>query len=401
MKRISLLFAIVFFFTHLAYAQVPQGIPYQAAARNASGQALVNTAVKVRFSILDSVATGTVVYKETHSTTTNTLGLFNVNVGMGTPVTGTFSAINWGTNAKFMQMELDITGTGSSYVDMGTQQMLSVPYALYAGSTISSNTTNSYVFNSQSRLGYSTSGTWTCPAGVTQITVELWGAGGGGGGSSMFGYTCYTGYFGNSYCMGYGYVTSVPPNNAFSTSVFYSVIGGNGGRGSYRKQMVNVTPGVTYNIIVGGGGSGGNGGHVQVNGWGNSAVVAETQATNGVNGGATSFDTVVATGGIAGTAGYAPMMGSFNMNSYASAARVTGVNGANGVTYNATGSILLPNNTKPRTYVPIGYYLESNQAGSYAFGGIGGPMSSANQPNQVFDGNSGQNGEDGFCVISY
>jgi hypothetical protein len=101
----------------------------------------VNTAVKVRFSILDSVATGTLVYKETHSTTTNTVGLFNVNVGMGTPVTGTFSAINWGKNAKFMQMELDITGTGSSYVDMGTQQMLSVPYALYAGSAASAKVT--------------------------------------------------------------------------------------------------------------------------------------------------------------------------------------------------------------------------------------------------------------------
>jgi hypothetical protein len=139
MKKLYFLFLVLF--THLAYAQVPQGIPYQAAARNASGQALVNTAVKVRFSILDSVATGTVVYKETHNTTTNSVGLFNVNVGMGTAVTGTFSAINWGKNAKFMQMELDITGTGSSYVDMGTQQMLSVPYALYAGNAASAKVT--------------------------------------------------------------------------------------------------------------------------------------------------------------------------------------------------------------------------------------------------------------------
>ena len=129
------IFIIVFLFlTHFAYAQVPQGIPYQAAARNAAGQALVNTAVKVRFSIIDSVATGTTVYQEIHSTTTNSVGLFYVNVGMGTVVTGTFAGINWGKNAKFIKMELDITGTGSSYVDMGTQQMLSVPYALYAGS---------------------------------------------------------------------------------------------------------------------------------------------------------------------------------------------------------------------------------------------------------------------------
>ena len=53
------------------YAQAPLGIPYQAAARKANGQALTNTAIKVRFSILDSVATGTVAFKETHTTTTN------------------------------------------------------------------------------------------------------------------------------------------------------------------------------------------------------------------------------------------------------------------------------------------------------------------------------------------
>ena len=138
MKKLTILFFLLL--THFAYAQVPQGIPYQAAARNTAGQALVNTAVKVRFSILDSLATGTTVYQETHSTTTNSVGLFNVNVGMGTVVTGTFAGINWGKNAKFMKMELDITGTGSSYVDMGTQQMLSVPYAMYAESAATANT---------------------------------------------------------------------------------------------------------------------------------------------------------------------------------------------------------------------------------------------------------------------
>ena len=167
MKKLTLIFILLL--THFAYAQVPQGIPYQAAARAANGQALVNTAVKVRFSILDSVATGTTVYQETHSTTTNNVGLFNVNVGMGTPVTGTFSAINWGNNTKFMKMELDITGTGSSYVDMGTQQMLSVPYALYAGS--------SKVSNSLISPLPSNSFDWKMPDGVlstlTPITITL------------------------------------------------------------------------------------------------------------------------------------------------------------------------------------------------------------------------------------
>jgi hypothetical protein len=59
--------------------------------------------------------------------------MFSVNVGQGSPVTGTFSGINWGTNAKFMQVEMDPAG-GSSYIDMGTQQMMSVPYALNSAS---------------------------------------------------------------------------------------------------------------------------------------------------------------------------------------------------------------------------------------------------------------------------
>jgi hypothetical protein len=113
-------------------AQAPQGIPYQAIARNVSGVAIANTAVKVRFSIRDSIATGAIKYQETHNPTTSALGLFSVNVGMGTVVSGTFSGINWGKNAKFLQVELDPAG-GSSYTDLGTTQMMSVPYALYSG----------------------------------------------------------------------------------------------------------------------------------------------------------------------------------------------------------------------------------------------------------------------------
>ena len=127
---------ILFFILNLlisvfALAQAPQGIPYQAIARNASGVAIANTAVKVRFSIRDSIATGAIKYQETHNPTTSALGLFSVNVGMGTVVSGTFSGINWGKNAKFLQVELNTTG-GTTYTDLGTTQMMSVPYALHA-----------------------------------------------------------------------------------------------------------------------------------------------------------------------------------------------------------------------------------------------------------------------------
>ena len=121
----------------LLQAQAPQGIPYQAIARNASGVAIANTAVKVRFSIRDSIATGAIKYQETHNPTTSALGLFSVNVGMGTLVSGSFSGINWGKNAKFLQVEMDPAG-GTTYTNLGTTQMMSVPFAMNAANGLPS-----------------------------------------------------------------------------------------------------------------------------------------------------------------------------------------------------------------------------------------------------------------------
>ena len=115
-----------------ALAQAPQAIPYQGVARNASGNILSNQGIGLRFKIHDLTAAGTVVYSETHSTVTNSLGLFNLSVGSGTPIVGTLAGVNWGSGAKFLQVEMDPAG-GSSYLDMGTTQLNSVPYALFAG----------------------------------------------------------------------------------------------------------------------------------------------------------------------------------------------------------------------------------------------------------------------------
>ena len=114
-----------------AFAQTPNAIPYQAVARNSSGNLLVNQNVRVRFSIHNETASGNIVYQENQSVTTNNLGLFTLNIGQGTATTGTFATINWGTGFKYTQVEIDVNG-GTNYVDMGTQQMMSVPYALYA-----------------------------------------------------------------------------------------------------------------------------------------------------------------------------------------------------------------------------------------------------------------------------
>ncbi|MEM7658675.1 MAG: tail fiber domain-containing protein [Bacteroidota bacterium] len=104
-------------------AQAPQGIHFQAVARNASGIPLSNTSVTVRFEILDGG--GTVVYDETHGTITDNFGLFKLVVGQGTPLAGTFSNINWGGSQH--QIRTSVNGT-----QLGTTAFESVPYALYA-----------------------------------------------------------------------------------------------------------------------------------------------------------------------------------------------------------------------------------------------------------------------------
>jgi hypothetical protein len=131
MKKVITFFFLLILLSNLTSAQTPLAIPYQAVARTASGNLISNQLISVRFTILDGNASGTVVYKEKHTPTTNALGLFSVDIGTGTVISGTMASINWGINSKFLQVELDTTGS-NSFVDMGTTQLMSVPYALHA-----------------------------------------------------------------------------------------------------------------------------------------------------------------------------------------------------------------------------------------------------------------------------
>jgi hypothetical protein len=148
MKKLILLSTI--FISLLTFAQVPQGISYQAIALNSTGNPVVSSNVAVRLSILDNSATGTVLYTETHTKTTNAQGLFNLVIGQGTLVSGAFNTINWGTNSKFLKVELDAAG-GTNYVLVGTTQLLSVPYAMYAGAI--SNTSNNNITSMKNNNG--------------------------------------------------------------------------------------------------------------------------------------------------------------------------------------------------------------------------------------------------------
>jgi hypothetical protein len=127
-KFISICFVL---FILKGIAQAPESFKYQAVARDLSGQTIINSTISLRLSILDGTSSGAVVFQETQSVTTNDFGLFAISVGSGTLTAGSFSGIDWANGDKFLKVETDFTG-GNSYSEMGTTQLLSVPYALYA-----------------------------------------------------------------------------------------------------------------------------------------------------------------------------------------------------------------------------------------------------------------------------
>jgi Head domain of trimeric autotransporter adhesin len=143
MKKIYLLFAL--FLNAIVLAQAPQKMSYQAVIRDASNNLITSTNVGIRVSILQGSSTGTEVYQETHSATTNINGLVSLEVGTGTVVSGTFSGITWSTGNFYIKTETDPTG-GTNYTITGTSQLLSVPYALYADSS-GSGSSNSWTMN--------------------------------------------------------------------------------------------------------------------------------------------------------------------------------------------------------------------------------------------------------------
>ena len=126
---------ILLFLPSLLLAQAPEGVNYQALIRDASGVVVANQNVGIQLSLLQgsasASASGSAVYKENFSPTTNDFGLVNLQIGAGTPTLGTFSSIDWSNGTYFIETAVDVSG-GTSYVVISTTQFMSVPYALYA-----------------------------------------------------------------------------------------------------------------------------------------------------------------------------------------------------------------------------------------------------------------------------
>ena len=132
MNKKQLWLLVILLFAGVAlYAQVPKAINYQAVAYGEDGNALANKQIAVKLAILQGGAEGVAVYEETHEVRTADNGVFNLQIGTGTIVSGAFSSIDWSQSPYYVQFSLDTQG-GSSYRKVATSQMLSVPYALYA-----------------------------------------------------------------------------------------------------------------------------------------------------------------------------------------------------------------------------------------------------------------------------
>ena len=131
MRRIYNFIAALLLLSTGSFAQtIPEKMSYQAVVRDADGQLVSGTEMGMRISILQNTTTGTPVYVEIHTPTSNENGLVSIEIGMGA-TSDDFSSIDWSTGPYYIKTETDLAG-GSNYVISGTSQLMSVPYALHA-----------------------------------------------------------------------------------------------------------------------------------------------------------------------------------------------------------------------------------------------------------------------------
>jgi hypothetical protein len=170
MKKItiSLLFLLAVSAANIAFAQAPNQFKYQAVLRDASGNIIPNTAETVVIDILQGGASGTMVYEETQSVTTTTQGIINLNIGAGPANSGIFANINWGSGTYWVKVTI-----GGTVISNG--QLLSVPYALNAGSATSSQWSNGSggaIYYSGGNVGIGTNTGGSTPDNSAMLDVK-------------------------------------------------------------------------------------------------------------------------------------------------------------------------------------------------------------------------------------
>jgi hypothetical protein len=134
MKKIVLISTFFFAFLTLLKAQIPpNAFNYSAVARNAAGQPIATTTIGIQITILKTSPTGASQYSENHFVNTDQFGLFNLIIGAGAVQSGSMATIDWSNDNYYLKVGMDANG-GTNFLTMGTTQLLSVPYAMYAKS---------------------------------------------------------------------------------------------------------------------------------------------------------------------------------------------------------------------------------------------------------------------------
>lgn len=143
MKKLTLVF-LSFLFVSTIVAQPPQKVSYQAVVRDQDNNLIVNQQIGVKLSILETSPNGLPVYAELHQITTNSNELMTLVVGSGTPTPGSiFSDIDWAYQDFYLQTEIDLQG-GNQYTIVGTQQLITVPYAFHSGTSTYADSSDFY-----------------------------------------------------------------------------------------------------------------------------------------------------------------------------------------------------------------------------------------------------------------
>ena len=299
----ALVCSLLIFKIEISFAQgppppsilVPQGFNYQAIARDSSGNPLANIAsLPVRIKVLDGADS---VYVETHVVATNQYGLFALSIGMGTPVFSTFSTIIWVGGSYSLKVEVDF---GSGYLNMGTQPLLTVPFAMVAGSALTGGNTLDQAYD---QGGRGAGRLIQADSGAVEITTSVSNA--IGLKVSHFSRGVAIQALNNSITTGFSTIQS---STASDSTVVAAIVGNSEGRAWGLAGQVLPT-GTAQSAIYGsnlrpGGGHG-------VRGVGLNGVVGETQIQAGYGVYGENFDSALPTGlgvGVAGN-GYYGVLG--------------------------------------------------------------------------------------------
>jgi uncharacterized protein (TIGR02145 family) len=169
MKKIYTLLSAVLLSASL-WAQAPQSFSYQAVVRGANNALVIDKVVGMKVSILQGSENGTVVYSESHSSKSNSNGLVSVTIGNGNVLRGVFANIDWSNGIYFIKTETDPLG-GTAYALSSVSQLLSVPYALYAGNALPNGGTNGQIITNCNGVP-----TWTtggvCPETINSLNCS-------------------------------------------------------------------------------------------------------------------------------------------------------------------------------------------------------------------------------------